>query len=71
MATVVLLLDGKLVVLRPSTGAESPANALKYDMRVLSDKIEFFLLLGNRTEESFSSILKGSVWAWDGSQFKV
>jgi RAB6A-GEF complex partner protein 1 len=71
VATVVFLLDGKLVLLRPSTRTEVPATDLKYDMRVLSDKIEFFLLLVGRGDDSPMPALKGSIWAWDGKYFKV
>src|SRR5271170_6788038 len=68
---VVFLLDGKLVLLRPSNRTEVPATDLKYDMRVLSDKIEFFLLLVGRGDDSPMPALKGSIWAWDGQHFKV
>jgi|SRR5271156_1341068 len=71
VATVVFLLDGKLVLLRPSTRTEVPGTDLKYDMRVLSDKIEFFLLLVGRGDDSQMPALKGSIWAWDGKHFKV
>jgi hypothetical protein len=40
-------------------------------MRVLSDKIEFVLLLEGRGEEPVIPLLKGSIWAWDGKNFKV
>jgi hypothetical protein len=71
VATVVFLLDGKLVLLRPSTRAEAPTTDLKYDMRVFSDKIEFFLLLPDRGDDPQMPILKGSIWAWDGKYLKV
>ena len=71
MATVVFLLDGKLVMLRPAPRSEVPGTDLKYDMRVLADKVEFFMLLPNRGEDSPISTLNGSVWAWDGMAVKV
>lgn len=71
VATVVFLLDGKLVLLRRSARTEVPATDLKYDMRVLSDKIEFFLFLVGHGDESPMPALKGSIWAWDGKHFKV
>jgi len=71
VATVVFLLDGKLVLLRPSIRTDAPATDLRYDMRVLSDKIEFFLLLPSRGDETSMSTLKGSIWAWDGKDLKV
>jgi hypothetical protein len=40
-------------------------------MRVLSDRIEYFILLGGRGDEPLVPTLNGSVWAWDGKQFNV
>jgi hypothetical protein len=71
VATIVFLLDGKLVLLRPSARGESPATDLKYDMRILSDKIESFMLLSNRGDELSIPLLNGSIWAWDGKQLNV
>jgi RAB6A-GEF complex partner protein 1 len=71
VATIVFLLDGKLVLLRPSARGESLATDLKYDMRILSDKIEFFMLLSTRGDELSVPLLNGSIWAWDGKQLNV
>lgn len=71
VATIVFLLDGKLVLLRPSARTETPVTDLKYDMRILSDKIEFFLLLAGRGDESPIPTLKESIWAWDGKTLRV
>jgi hypothetical protein len=68
---VVFLLDGKLVLLRPASRSEAPGTDLKYDMRVLADKVEFFILLSNRSDDTDNSTLNGSVWAWDGKSVKV
>jgi hypothetical protein len=40
-------------------------------MRVLSDKIEFFLVLAGRGDETPLPTLNGSVWAWDGKSLNV
>jgi hypothetical protein len=71
VATVVFLLDGKLVLLRPAPRSEAPGTDLKYDMRVLADKVEFFILLSNSPDDTENSTLNGSVWAWDGKSLKV
>ena len=71
VATIVFLLDGKLVLLRPSARGEAPVTDLKYDMRILSDRIEFFMLLSNRGDETSIPLLNGSIWAWDGKQLNV
>jgi len=71
VATVVFLLDGKLVLLRPLIRKEGPVRDLKYDMRVLSDRVEYFLLLAGSGDEPPMSTLKGSIWAWDGTHLKV
>jgi hypothetical protein len=71
VATVVFLLDGKLVLLRPAPRSEAPGTDLKYDMKVLADKVEFFILLSNSSDDIGNSTLNGSVWAWDGKSVKV
>ncbi|KAK0337029.1 WD40 repeat protein [Friedmanniomyces endolithicus] len=47
-ATVVFLVDGKLVVLQPGTNEEGD---LKYDMRVVAQGVEYYLLLRDQPEE--------------------
>ena len=71
VATIVFLLDGKLVLLRPSTRSEVPPTDLKYDMRVLSDRVESFILLSGRGDEPQIPLLNGSIWAWDGRHLNV
>lgn len=71
MASIIFLLDGKLVLLRPSARSEVPGTDLKYDMRVLSDKVEYFMLLTNPDSEPSVTTLRGSIWAWDGKNIKV
>jgi RAB6A-GEF complex partner protein 1 len=71
VATIIFLLDGKLVLLRPSARHEPPGNDLKYDMRVLSDKVEWFMVLANQGEELVNPTLNGSLWAWNGSALNV
>jgi RAB6A-GEF complex partner protein 1 len=71
LATVIFLLDGKLVLLRPESRRESPLRGLKYDMKVLSDKIEWFTTYTDNNKQLVSSALMGSVWAWDGKILNV
>jgi hypothetical protein len=40
-------------------------------MRVLSDRVEYFILLEGRGDESIPPALSGSIWAWDGRQLNV
>ncbi|KAK0795026.1 WD40 repeat protein [Friedmanniomyces endolithicus] len=47
-ATVVFLVDGKLVLLQPGTNEEGE---LKYDMRVIAQGVEYYLLLRDQAEE--------------------
>ncbi|KAK1081361.1 WD40 repeat protein, partial [Friedmanniomyces endolithicus] len=47
-ATVVFLVDGKLVLLQPGTNEEGD---LKYDMRVVAQGVEYYLLLRDQPEE--------------------
>ena len=80
-ASVLFLVDGKLVLLRPSLSEEGN---LKYDMRVIAPSVEFYasmrdqpfqsppsqarnlLLPGQETES-----LKNSLWFFDGSELKA
>lgn len=45
VASVVFLVDGKLVLLRPSVNQEGQ---LKYDMRVVAHNVEYFARMGDR-----------------------
>ncbi|TKA76033.1 hypothetical protein B0A55_05111 [Friedmanniomyces simplex] len=47
-ATVVFLVDGKLVLLQPGTNEEGE---LKYDMRVMAQGVEYYLLLRDQGED--------------------
>jgi hypothetical protein len=40
-------------------------------MRVLSDRIESFILLSARGDEPQIPLLNGSIWAWDGHHLNV
>lgn len=80
-ASVLFLVDGKLVLLRPSV---SEGN-LKYDMRVIAHNVEYHLSMRDRphTPESASERLiqatngtrggglDDSLWVFDGSELKA
>lgn len=70
-ASIVFLLDGKLVLLRPTMRNEAPVPDLKYDMKVLSEKVEWFMIHTDKAEEPSMPTLKASIWAWDGSHINV
>jgi len=70
-ASIVFLLDGKLVLLRPTMRHEAPVPDLKYDMKVLSEKVEWFMIHTDKPEEPSMPTLKASIWAWDGSHINV
>lgn len=53
VATVLFLVDGKLVLLQPSLGEDQ---RLKYDMRVIAQNVEFYALM---RDLPFSSPLRG------------
>ncbi len=80
-ASVFFLVDGKLVLLRPSVNEEGQ---LKYDMRVIAPNVEYYAsmrdqpfqttppqarshLLGGMETEN----LKNSLWFFDGAELKV
>ncbi|KFY15572.1 hypothetical protein V491_05638 [Pseudogymnoascus sp. VKM F-3775] len=85
-ATVVFLVDGKLVLLQPSFNEE---RQLKYDMRVIAHNIEYFALTRDTPEDKGQSRatsgfpntgasmngfepqgLKDSLWMFDGQEIK-
>ncbi|KAK9464581.1 RIC1-domain-containing protein [Lipomyces arxii] len=55
LATIVFLIDGKLVILYPL----SKEGDLKYDMKVLMQNVEYFTIVTK-------GVLKNSIWAFDG-----
>ena len=80
VASVIFLVDGKLVLLRPSLNDEGH---LKYDMRVIAQNVEYYasmrdqpLLNANQrpseaSTPTASGALKESLWVFDGSELKA
>ncbi|PKS07873.1 hypothetical protein jhhlp_006481 [Lomentospora prolificans] len=84
VASVLFLVDGKLVILRPSMSEEGN---LKYDMKVISQNVEFHanmrdepfctgmprqLLDDNRKLSTVDAVnLRHSLWVFDGNGLKV
>ncbi|AEO65751.1 uncharacterized protein THITE_2113114 [Thermothielavioides terrestris NRRL 8126] len=80
-ASVLFLVDGKLVLLRPSV---SEGN-LKYDMRVIAHNVEYYLNMRDRPQTLESATqrltpstngvrggaLEDSLWVFDGSELKT
>ena len=63
MATIIFLVDSKLVLLRPRrTGSDE----VRYDMQVLADRVESYW-----THLSGVGTLENSLWAWDGRLMRV
>ncbi|ATY62405.1 DUF1339 domain [Cordyceps militaris] len=74
VASVIFLVDGKLVLLSPSLNDEGQ---LKYDMRVIAQNVEFHasmrdqpLLNLERDETRGPPALRDSLWVFDGMQVK-
>ncbi|KAI1107686.1 RIC1-domain-containing protein [Jackrogersella minutella] len=80
-ASVLFLVDGKLVLLQPSVNNEGQ---LKYDMRVISHNVEFYASMRdqltvnilNESSATFSgeaeeSSLRNSLWVFEGHELKV
>lgn len=86
-ATVLFLVDGKLVLLQPSLDEEQK---LKYDMRVIAQNVEYYALMRDHqstlppqalrtpsnglTGEDLGQDghgLRDSLWTFDGSEIKV
>ncbi|KAG4425713.1 hypothetical protein IFR04_001175 [Cadophora malorum] len=87
VATVLFLVDGKLVLLQPSLNEEGK---LKYDMRVIAQNVEYYTLMrdlplssptrmigtgsasiGNHLDRDEGNGLRDSLWVFDGKDVKV
>ncbi|KAI2826330.1 hypothetical protein CBS147321_8707 [Aspergillus niger] len=58
VASVLLLVDGNLVLLQPST---SETGELKYDMRVVSHEVEYYILMRDQLSFNFAPSVDESV----------
>ncbi|GAA5919951.1 hypothetical protein JCM6882_000223 [Rhodosporidiobolus microsporus] len=63
VATIIFLISGRLVLLRPRRAA---SNEVKYDLQILADRVEFYW-----THLSGIGTLENSLWAWDGSKVRI
>jgi hypothetical protein len=85
VATVLFLVDGKLVLLQPSLNEE---RKLKYDMRVIAQNVEYYALMRDMSFSSPPRIpvdasnggslgqdegngLKDSLWIFEGNEIKL
>ncbi|KAK7745391.1 WD40 repeat protein [Cytospora paraplurivora] len=83
VATVLFLVDGKLVLLRPSLNDEGQ---LKYDMRVIAQNVEYYVSMKDQPflnpiasargpfpeeEEDEDEDLFNSLWMFDGGDLRV
>ncbi|KAI2629373.1 DUF1339 domain protein [Xylaria nigripes] len=80
-ASVLFLVDGKLVLLQPSINQDGQ---LKYDMRIISHNVEFYasmrdhssVYMPNEDSEAFSwdvdqGSLRNSLWIFEGNALKL
>ncbi|BGP22387.1 ribosome control protein 1 domain containing protein [Rhodotorula toruloides] len=63
VATIIFLISGRLVLLRPRRAA---SEEVKYDLQILADQVEFYW-----THLSGIGTLENSLWAWDGHKIRV
>ncbi|GAA5957240.1 hypothetical protein JCM3765_000401 [Sporobolomyces pararoseus] len=63
VATIIFLISGKLVLLRPR---RAQSQEVKYDLQLLSSSIEFFW-----THLSGIGTLENSLWGYDGTSQKI
>ncbi|KAM0322826.1 hypothetical protein ACHAQA_009167 [Verticillium albo-atrum] len=81
VASVLFLVDAKLVLLCPSVNSEGH---LKYDMRVISQNVEFYASMRdqpaqdvlatsphNNSTLTVDTSLRNALWVFDGTEFKV
>ncbi|GAA5924449.1 RIC1 family protein [Sporobolomyces koalae] len=63
VATIIFLIAGRLVLLRPRRAA---SQEVKYDLQLLSSTVEFFW-----THLSGIGTLENSLWGWDGKKLRI
>ncbi|KAL1901742.1 WD40 repeat protein [Ceratocystis pirilliformis] len=79
VATVIFLVDGKLVALKPTVGSEGQH---KYNMRVLAQNVEFHCSMREEPFAGFSrefasvsagnnALLRRSLWVYDGNHMNM
>lgn len=84
VATVLFLVDGKLVLLQPSLNEEQRP---KYDMRVIAQNVEYYALMrdlpfsspprgpetpnGDETGQDEGNGLRDSLWIFEGNEMKL
>lgn len=75
VASVLFLVDGKLVLLGPSVNQEGQ---LKYDMRVVSQNVEYYTSMRDQPfrrhgagKAAEDGGLRDSLWIFDGTELKV
>ncbi|CAO1635009.1 unnamed protein product [Sympodiomycopsis kandeliae] len=65
VATIIFLVDGKLVLLRPRKAGQD-SEEVAYDMQILGDRIEYYW-----THLHGIGTLENSLWGYDGSGIKL
>ncbi|PWN18420.1 RIC1-domain-containing protein [Microstroma glucosiphilum] len=65
VATIIFLVDGKLVLLRPRKAEDNEAE-VAYDMQILGDRIEYYW-----THLQGIGTLENSLWGYDGTGIKL
>lgn len=66
VATIIFLIDGKLVLLRPRRGRGDDDEEVSYDMQILGDRIEYYW-----THLQGVGTLENSLWGYDGHGIKL
>ncbi|KAK0557552.1 WD40 repeat protein [Tilletia horrida] len=66
VATVIFLIDGKLVLLRPRQTGGDDDEEVAYDMQILADRIEYYW-----THLQGIGSLENSLWGYDGHGIKL
>lgn len=66
VATIIFLIDGKLVLLRPRRSNAEDEEEVSYDMQILGDQIEYYW-----THLQGIGTLENSLWGYDGRGIKL
>ena len=69
VATVLLLVDGKLVMLKPDSSLGQEVKELKYSMSVLAERVEIFSILPSSMLTNNHA--SASLWVYAGTQLEL
>lgn len=68
VATIIFLIQGQIVLLRPRRAA---SEEVKYDLQVLASRIEFYWTHLASAGTKTPAGLENSLWGWNGKEVRI